>query len=300
MSTRRNLLLVLVVGWSAGLSDLQAQEAKGDPLQSLNSATRAAYKQARAAILTKNRPVILYDQEKLVLLRDKERLEAKLDLTRYHNLKAVAHAPMGLYLLLKPQGDGKLSAERIEQLLQFREAIVRAGKSLDKYFKGDELNAQHEILLRTLAFLDTVLKNEEFEAREATEFARSMEPLIQANMVEATHSLIDALHKQMQAWRKVLTVDEWTRLRIIIQGSPMPRKNNVAIQYFARWFGEQGEGKRVIYAESLWEEDRAVNLLGTHLLDTDIGQAFFNDPRRMHRDLLGDAATQYLWKLKFE
>ena len=37
--------------------------------------------------------------------------------------------------------------------------------------------------------------------------------------------------------------------------------------------------------------------VGTHLLDGSVGEAFFGDSMRMHRDLLGDAATQYLPRL---
>jgi hypothetical protein len=41
----------------------------------------------------------------------------------------------------------------------------------------------------------------------------------------------------------------------------------------------------------------ALELLGTHLLDASIGEGFFGDPLRLHRDLLGDAAAAYLPKL---
>jgi hypothetical protein len=46
--------------------------------------------------------------------------------------------------------------------------------------------------------------------------------------------------------------------------------------------------------EALFDEGKALDLLGTHLVDTGIGEAFFADPRRMHRDLLSDAAGAYL------
>ena len=58
--------------------------------------------------------------------------------------------------------------------------------------------------------------------------------------------------------------------------------------------GEGGEGRRIIYAEALFDESKALDLLGTHLVDTRIGEAFFADPQRMHRDLLSDAAQSYL------
>ena len=82
-------------------------------------------------------------------------------------------------------------------------------------------------------------------------------------------------------------------------GSPMPRRGNVATQYFGRLLGVQGECERIVYAESIPEEARALNLLGTHLLDTEIGAVFFEDPRRMHRDLLADAAEAYLDEMNF-
>jgi hypothetical protein len=71
----------------------------------------------------------------------------------------------------------------------------------------------------------------------------------------------------------------------------MPRAKHTAVQYFARKLGVPGEGLRLVYAEAIDDETKALNLLATHQLDTDIGVAFFNDPDRMMRDLLGDAAS---------
>ena len=50
-------------------------------------------------------------------------------------------------------------------------------------------------------------------------------------------------------------------------------------------------------AESLWEEPQALDLLGTYLPDGRAGEAFFGDSMRMHRDLPGDAAKDYLPRL---
>jgi hypothetical protein len=55
-------------------------------------------------------------------------------------------------------------------------------------------------------------------------------------------------------------------------------------------FGENGEGRRVVYAEGLWDEDKALALLGTRRLDGRLSVAVFNDPFRMYRDILADVA----------
>ena len=76
-----------------------------------------------------------------------------------------------------------------------------------------------------------------------------------------------------------------------MQGVQTPRVENAAVQYFARLFGEtSGEGRRVVYAEGLWDEEKALNLLGTLRLDGKLSVAVFNDPFRMYRDILADVA----------
>ena len=77
---------------------------------------------------------------------------------------------------------------------------------------------------------------------------------------------------------------------------PLVSLNQLALQYFQRMLGEP-EGLRLVYAEGLWSEPAALQLLGTHLLDAEIATAFFGEPRRLHRDLLADAAAEYLTTL---
>src|SRR6202044_872306 len=108
------------------------------------------------------------------------------------------------------------------------------------------------------------------------------------NTAQATRAQIDSLHREMTAYRAKLSEEEWRQLRVIVQGSAMPRKSNMAVQYFARLLGEKGEGRRIRYAEALYDETRALALLGTQVLDTQLGSDVYDDPLRLHRDLLAD------------
>jgi len=116
--------------------------------------------------------------------------------------------------------------------------------------------------------------------------------------LQATRAQLDAVHAQVSKWRRELTPAEWERLHVVIIGPHMPREDLVVTQYFLRLLHERKEGVRVVYAESLWQEPQAIDLLGTHLLDGSVGDAFFGDAMRMHRDLLADAAKKYLPKLR--
>ena len=73
----------------------------------------------------------------------------------------------------------------------------------------------------------------------------------------------------------------------------MAREGEIALQYFEKLLGER-EGLRLVFAEGLWDEASELQLLATHLLDASVGEGLFGDARRMHRDLLSDAAAQVL------
>ncbi len=49
--------------------------------------------------------------------------------------------------------------------------------------------------------------------------------------------------------------------------------------------------------DSVVDETIAATILGTHHTDYAAGQAFFGNPYRMHRDLMSDAAQEYLNEL---
>src|SRR5262249_22265519 len=152
----------------------------------------------------------------------------------------------------------------------------------------------------SLAYLDQLAKARKFRSEEVIAYIQSIMPAVQENINEAARSQLDGLHKQMSAWRADMTADEWTKLRVVIMGSALPRRGNLAVQYFARLLGEKSESPRIVYAESVWEEDRALRLLATYMLDAGVGVAFFDDPLRMHRDLLADAAAEYIKQMKFD
>jgi hypothetical protein len=273
----------------------EAAEQPDDPLAVLNRSFRTAYQRGRAETLAHAGPVILVEGDDLVLLHDGRRSQVAFMPAAYHELKAVDHVPLALYTLLAPFGDGTLSDERLADLRRFRDLVVAGRDSLDgRGFSAPVLERQRQILAESLAFLDGVLERRQAGRDEVAAFARRLGPLLLANVDEAARLRLDALHAQTTAWRRQLADDEWRRLHVVVMGSAMPRRGQLAVQYYARLLGEPGEGDRIIYAEALWDEAKARDLLGTHLLDTAIGADFFGDDRRMHRDILADAAAEYL------
>ncbi len=266
-------------------------------LTALNNAFRAAYADARSRVLQSSGPTLIVNGDHFALLRTGRRVEANVGTPIYDPVKTIAHIPLAIYVTLTP-GDGAVDADRLKTLAGLRELIPPAAASLDTLkLSAATLARQRQIVAASLAFLDDVAAKRRFARSALVSFTRGMAPFLMHNVTEATRAQLDATHARVSAWRRDLSPQEWSQLHVVIIGPHMPRENLVVMQYFLRLLHEPKEGRRVVYAESLWAEPQALELLGTHLLDGSVGDAFFGDYTRMHRDLLGDAAQQYLQRL---
>jgi hypothetical protein len=306
---------ILVIGLAAVLfaqgsaqrdfaAQLTAEPAPGqnknDPLVELNNKFRAAYAQARKDLLAKQGPVIIADGDSLILLRGGKRSEVSVS-AMADIVKPIAHTPLAIHALLVLAGDGELSEERMKDLRSLRDLIEPAEKSLASRGLPDDVQMlQTHILTESAKFLDALLAAKKIKAEARVAFTRKLGPLLSTSAAYAAATLLDATHKQVMTWKADMGAEEWKQLRVLIPGSAAPRKDNLRIQYFARLLGEKGEGDRIIYAEALFDESRALNRLGSYQLDTVIGDDFFEDATYMHRDLLADGAAAHIKKMRFE
>ncbi len=265
-----------------------------DSLTALNDAFRQAYAGARKRMLTGDGPLLIVSGDTAALVRGTRRSDASINVPAYHVPKTIAHIPLAIFVALTP-GDEALDVGRVKTLEDLRRLMPPARASLENVgLKPESLERQDQIIGESLAFIDQAIADRHFARKDLESFTRRMSPLVLANVAEATRAQLDAMHSQVSAWRREMSSREWETLHVLIVTAHMPRDENVQVQYFSRLLNEPAEGRRIIVAESLWEEPKALDLYGTHLLDGTIGQAFFGDPMRMHRDLLGDAAKEYL------
>ena len=272
--------------------------AAADPLVALNIASRAAYRRAKEDALIHAGPVVLLEGDDLVLKNGPQRTVVPITPDVYTALKAVSHVPLAVHALLGGKGDGPLDDKQLADLRRYRDTVAGAAKGLEGHGLSDaQIARQKEILDDSVQFLDLVLDHKKVGDDDVAGYLRRMRPQLDANTADAARAEIDALHRQMTAWKAKWTDDEWKRLTVIVMGSQLPRQDNLAVQYFDRLLGEKGEGGRVVYSEAIWDEDKALELMATRAVDSRIGAAFFGDPVRMNRDLLGDAAKKYLDEL---
>ncbi len=269
-----------------------------DPLLDLNVAFREQYARERQQRLERSGPILLLMGDTLTLIRPGDRRQSSISPEEYLRLKMISHAALGVYVHLAGVTDGSLSPEDLERLEGYRLRVMAAREALDRYDFGTAGTARQQAILNESANLLTeTIRAKSCTSGALTAFARRVGPLLMENAEVAARLQLDAIHAQVQRWKQELSVEEWRSLRAIVVGSQLPRRGALGVQYFARLLGEAGEGRRVLYAEALFDEERALRLAGTHTIDRTIGVAFFDDDERMHRDLLADATERYLDEL---
>jgi hypothetical protein len=293
---RRPVMALAVLALlSPFMSALPADDPPKDAFAEVDLAFRELYVQGRAATLAKLGPVIVVEMDKLILLHEGKRSDTTVIPPIYHRLKSISHVPLALYVALAPFGDAPIPDDHLTGLRTFSLRVAEVSASMEQSgLTPAQIDRSRSLLRRCTAFLDGILKAGRYEPGELKALTKEAGPIVLINAADAARAQIDAYHAQVSAWRRQMPDEQWAKLRVVIIGPQMPRKHNVAVQYFAKLMGLPGESRRLVYAEELSGEQQALNLLATHRIDSELSEAFFGDPERMEIDLLGNAAAVYL------
>ena len=291
---RACLSLAFVLVLAPGALRGQGVQGAPDALDRLNAAFRDTYRSAKARQVA--RTVIVLNGDQALLLRgNATAAEAEVRPYLYHRLKSVDHVALALYLELLAMDEGSLTGPARERWAGLRALAAQARAGLGAPFApGPVLERQQLILDRSLAVMDGLLKAGRGSRAQAAAFAAELSAPLMANVADGAALQLEALHRVVTQWRKAMPASEWDALKVVLIGAHMPREGEVNFQYFSRLLGQPKEGDRIIYAEGLWDVKDALDLLATHGVDRGLGEAFFGDPERMHRDLLADAAKAWL------
>ncbi|MGE0735225.1 MAG: hypothetical protein AB7G15_01935 [Alphaproteobacteria bacterium] len=275
----------------------QAQQ-QNDPLKAVNDGFRGAYKQARAETLKQLSPVFIVQFDSLIVHRNGARTETTFTPKAYHEYKSFAHIPLTVFVMLQPGSAQPLTDAKLKELETYRALVANADKGIDGLgWPTDAVQLHRNIASRAMAFIDERLKTKSVTPQVLTRFARQMAPLALASADFAARAQLDGLHALVTKQRREMGEAEWRRLLVVNLAPRQARPGNLQFAYFKRAMGAGAEGKRLFNAENVFTEDGALNLLGTIVLDKAASVAFFNDPARLERDLLSDAAAAHVVRI---
>lgn len=241
-------------------------DESGDPgldaLVGVNDTFHAAYG-ARRIEATRGEPIIVVLADDLVLVVGKERVMVPFSPLGFHAAKMISHAPIALWL----RGGSP----------ELRAFITRSLAVADTTLQP--------LLTYTLDAMDD-------PAYDRDAFAAKMGPMLTAAIEHATKLQLETLHARTEELLQRLSAEQRAQLHVAVTGNHQARVRSLGMQYFTKRVGAE----RVLYAEGVSDVDAAIALVGAQRLDRAMAAAFFGSPRRMERDLLGDAAKAILEK----
>jgi hypothetical protein len=275
----------------------------GSALDEVNDAFHDAYDASRDAAKL-DAPVFVVHADALFVFRDGERREIALTPRIFHVIKSAAHAPVAIFAALHRNGNGNgsspsgaLAVPSGDGIDALREHIAAALASLDAEHDADRetVDAIRAVLDGSLAFLDRVLNDAPPTSSELDAFAHESGPHLLELTRLATRVQLTALHEVVEKALAALDAQGRAGLQVVVTGDHQARVRSLGMQYFCKRFDEPDQAEaRVTYAEGVDDVDEALALVGKRRLDVAIAKAFFGDPRRLQRDVLGDAVHELL------
>lgn len=248
--------------------------------------------------LGKSIPVIVMLVDDLLLLAEGNRQQVSVIPENYHQLKAIAHSSFGMQLWLMAHRSKVLDATLKAQLEATAQVLSDSFDALEN-LPAEERATPTALLRTSLEYTDRVLAAGVVEIRLAQEYATWMAPHVLEMARAAVRGEIDGLHQVVGRWHRELGEATWRNLYVVLCGNHQPRYRQAATQYFDRLLGEHpGIGAesedRIVFAEGVSELDGALDLLARHLVDQQASTMIFGYRSRLQKDLLADAAKEYL------
>jgi hypothetical protein len=262
----------------------------------LNVAARESYAASRSLALKSGQPVFLVT-DAVTLIRGEDLGSLPYTPPLYQYLKSISHLPLGAYsasIGLLENSKDKRWIDRLRMLLnQLNVAEVDLPKAS---FTELQRVRQQNILSLSRAYIETILMRGNVDIASINLYARTLSPLLLANAADAAHVQIEALDQAVIELSKKLKPGEFDKAIAVITGPKTPREGNLQFQYFVFAFGTGSAGTRVLYMESIFDREAALDVLRTVLNDRDASQAFFGETYRLERDLMADGATVELMR----
>ena len=240
-------------------------------------------------------PVFVVCADVLTVFRGTERQDHPFSPRFFHVIKSVAHAPIALFAAFQR------SEPDLERLSALVAHVKRSLAALDTERDGDRdtLADLRAVLSATLAFAEPSTQQRPSPAALAS-YAAAQGPLLLRLTEAATRVELDALDRCVERALTGLTREERASLQVVVTGDHQARNRSLGMQYFEKRLGEEpGAEERVTYGEGVEDADEAHALVGTRRVDNAVAQAFFGDPKRLQRDVLGDAVHALLAKSDF-
>ena len=249
-------------------------------------------------------PVVVVLADSLVVFREGQRTERSFRSSSFHGVKSAVHVPIAVFSALassedrRPQRPLEPGVRPVLDALRSRaSAACESLQLLPVEVRADA----DDVLGASVAFVERTLGEASVSWVAVEGFAREVGPLLLRLTEHATRIRLSALHRAVEAELASMSSEARRVFEVVVAGDHQARARSLAVQYFEKRFGEPpGADRRVTYAEGLDDAAEALVLVSKRSFDREIASAFFGDPSKLQRDVLGDAAARLLEQARFD
>ncbi|RNA07945.1 hypothetical protein BpHYR1_002165 [Brachionus plicatilis] len=215
--------------------------------------------------------------------------------TTYEALKEISHLSLSIISQFGNRCNHKLSDDQISdfELLKTKMYTMFAGILTDSLIPDHLRLDQIKFVKESIKIVENMLEKEKFDCADLGSYAAVSKPILDENIYQAALSQLMDLDGLMRNWLQKYNFVNWDKIYVLLCSSHMPKNKHIFVQYFQNLLSVGFEGDRLVYAETS-DDEVCRDLLKTHITDKLIGTNLFNEPMRMHRDLLADAAAQII------
>ncbi|WP_298770943.1 hypothetical protein [uncultured Shewanella sp.] len=290
------------------VDDITATKTEHQPvifdfLMAINTQFRQTYNEAVLdevqQIKAGKIPVMIVSSGYLTFYYQGKRRQEKILSSQFHEVKAINHIVLGIYVYLSGLTEGELSAGSLLRLEAKKDQIT---KILNLIKKQPSKHYQLSMFTLSLRYLNSLIETGHYSYKGLKDYVQTMRSEVDQSFKFAAKSQLDLIHHYVSLWKNNMSVIDWLALKVVICASHQARYGELSYSYFSRLLNEKptigalGE-EQIIYSESRYSEEEALKLLSRHIIDQRIGQDFFNDPFRMQKDLLIDVTESYLKRI---
>ena len=272
-----------------------------EPFADVNQRFHDAYDEARQLVVEPD-PVLVVLADSMILRRGDTRIEVVVTPPLFHVIKAVAHAPLAIVSVLQRQAAGPIDPATRPALERLHKSFMKSAAALTEDVVGQERDVAarlREILTASDAFVAPLVAGDAHEPARLQAFARALGPSLLTATHDATRLQLAAFVRELTSLLARLDAHERQTFEVVVAGVHQARARSLAMQLFGKLLGEPpGAELRLVYAENVTDEKAALALVATRHFDRALADAFFGDPQRLQRDILGDAVHAQLATLK--
>ena len=228
-------------------------------------------------------PVVVRIDSRLILALGESVTVLHINESLYHQLKALSHIPLLLFLAFHNDSDRDTTTSDIKR------ALTDLGN--DRRLPSSVLS----IIEQAIPLLIDSTKGPSLGFSAVRQFNKALQPAFQKLTCFAAQDEANQTRYGLEQLKLVVANElTWGKTFYVVCAGHQPRYKQLAKLIFRRWVYEETASPtevehRVLYGESLETVNAARDLVVNRLTNSLIGDAFLDSPLSMNQDVLGEA-----------